>query len=343
MTTAYAKGILQPDGTRCYSGPECSRHGAFNRAVVAAVSDTMEDFVQGAMEEFMAKRDFVQANGVTPQEFATLSEGASQFGNWYGDEVAANPDKFRYAELPVDYTPTMVDEPSGNYYGRYGRVAGGKVDMPVDLEALAQHLYEPKSEVAKRAAIAFLREEGFGNSDAYEIGGHSDYYSERPYIKLEDEYQTKAEAFFRQFPNAQDPTGLYDRARAYGVETKNTPPQQAFLSGLQKKYGAKLPKELREQLAKDASAPYWVRKTTVEVTGHGPGVITVDQQALASTSEAKALPAKKEVAGVLLARAGNTSAYRLLEGVGNYKALLGAPGTNASKSRPWLTVIMPPA
>lgn len=342
MTNPYSKGILQPDGTRCYSGPECSLHGGFNKAVVSAMQENMDEFVQSAMEDFMSKRDYIAAHGASEQELAALHEGESQYGT-YAYDAHEDKDDRRYLTLPVDYAYDTVEEPAGNYYGKYDRIVNGRVNLPVDLAELADYLYRPKTDTARGAAIAYLREEGFTHSEAYEVGGNSGWYGETPYIKLTDESASKAEAYFRQFPNAQDAEGYYDRARAYGLETKGLAPQQAFLQGLSKRYGKKLPQELREQLAADAKANgYWAKKTTVSINSRSLATLKVDEAQLAKVKAAPELPSKKEPAGVILMRENQAKDFEIIEGLENYKALSESTGSAATKRRAWITVVMPP-
>lgn len=311
----------------------------YNVAFEAETKASMESFINGAMEKFMANRDYMDEKGVNPQEFASLSEGDSQFGNFVfdADESAG---RWRDFEPPVEYDYDTVDQSSDNYYGSYTKVVGGKVTMPVDLSALANFLYAPKTDSARRAAVAFLKTEGFNSSDAFEIGGRSNYYGEDAYIALTENAREKAEQFFRQFPNAADGLGLYDRARAEGVDVSGKTPEAAFLAGLQAKYGKKLPLPLRKQLDLEATGNSW-RKLSIKLESHSPKVIEVDEKVLAKATAVENVPAKKEVAGILLAVEGNTSNFKLIEGVENVKALRALTTSAATKQRKYITVVLP--
>jgi len=204
-------GILLPDGTRCYSGITCRRHGAYNAAQLNNTVSSLQ--LTKATPRVRALPPII-----VPK--ADLQEPMNE--SW------GNVSSYVDYEYDGYYCDGCYGCETGDDYCR-GSVYEGLRITSVSSHAMLAMMMSARSDASITTELLDYAEEvGLNDPANYEIYGVPDYYGQTVQVDLNESVVDSLKEWIYREPNAEDRNGILGYIRSKGVETTGLSPLEAI-------------------------------------------------------------------------------------------------------------------
>lgn len=196
-----AKGIRQPDGSYCYSGPTCKRHGAHNKTVQqsTAAADVKKMLIKS-----------VQPSPLVPVTTDVLDFASTQY----------TADR---------YCPGCYGCETGDDYCRGSVVENVAMDF-TDAESFLVDYYRCDSQQIPGELVEIVNQSGILDDANWVFDVSAGYYGEElngPFFNGNQAAVQKINQYYWALPNANDHAGVLTFLRSKGMETQGKTPAEA--------------------------------------------------------------------------------------------------------------------
>jgi len=209
-----SKGILQPDGSRCYKGADCTRHAAYNK-----FSKEAETLISEVKKGYL----FTQPAPIKVK--ASLLREPHSFN-------VTNSASYTY---DGSYCQGTDDEDEG--ICRDSVIEGLRMEdtdtRRVLLDVFGVYPYGPEAETAiPDELVAYGEELGMDKPDAYTLYTEGGYYGEEAVVELNPDIRQKLTEWYYNQDNANDDKGILSYCRSKGHATTGQSPLAAIKNQL---------------------------------------------------------------------------------------------------------------
>jgi len=220
-----AAGIVQPDGTKCYSGATCRKHGAHNAAQQAKNST-----VAGSVKQQLT----VAKKKAIGQALPPVIVEKSVLQNPYYTDVTSVVD--------TDFDSYGCDGcygcETGNDYCRGGVYENLRVTS-VSSQAVLTKIFQTNE--LPEDLLKLGEELELDDPESYDAFGEAGYYGQQQCVELREDKAAELTKWYYARDNASDHEGILDYVRAKGVPTKDLSPLEAIKQQLKTENSKSLP------------------------------------------------------------------------------------------------------